>query len=174
VPEEIQALLRFSSGISIGADRLIDLTGSLSVDAEGLLPRYVTICKDSYGNHWCIDIRRAPSRWGPVVYLCHDPPVLVIVSHGLAEFLEAYPGVRQKSRVEAKKIWSGQLDFPTALSLRRTADPELAEVLSVLSDDTRVADLRSEGLGTGLPLESDGRLVIERIRDELIFAITIG
>lgn len=80
-PEELKA----SRGVSL-KEGVIDLAGVEGGQAlDELFPHGLNIAVDAYGNSWCVDL--GGPEWGPVFYVCHDPPIVVYQAATGQEFV---------------------------------------------------------------------------------------
>src|SRR5436309_7659681 len=67
----------------------IDFTGrTMDVEVSEISPSGLPIVGDGAGNFWLLDLTPDDVETAPVLYLCHDPPVVVFQSPSLGHFLQ--------------------------------------------------------------------------------------
>lgn len=183
---EIRELLEYSCGFSFEfADNLLE--GELgyadlpSGYLDDVLPMAIPLIYDGSGNQWMIDLDSESSRFGPVFYGCHDPPVLIYQASSLAEFLEEIfklgnaPWTSKVSEVHedyAHQIWR---DNPGVLSYDEcmaSADADLKEFASSLDSTYLFKDLRNATVGDGFSWGRFGaRADVQRFGFKRIFSV---
>jgi cell wall assembly regulator SMI1 len=134
IPDDIRDALRVSKGLANGpleSFSLVDLEG---FGLEELLPYAYSIAHDGFGNYWVLDLLPGAPSWGPVFYVCHDPPVLAYQSPTIEAFLEDtvrmwQPGPRSHVDVVheevVSRIWRDNPDVMTPAVLQESGDPVL-------------------------------------------------
>jgi hypothetical protein len=136
----------------------IDFTGrKMDVEVSEISPSGLPIVADGAGNFWLLDLTPDDVDTAPVLYLCHDPPVVVFQSpslgHFLQELLRAYEPpheslVRDVHDKHAFEVWRanpGVIDHATALA----GDDELRGFATSLDETFEFIDLRSADVGMG-------------------------
>jgi cell wall assembly regulator SMI1 len=88
LPSEVRELLGFTSGFSFPQFGDVNFFAKEVFGLEELIPLGVTTSTDGCGNDWVVDINKDTGAWGPVIFVSHDPPVVVIQARDLAGFLE--------------------------------------------------------------------------------------
>ena len=195
LPPDLRRLLAFTRGFTIEVDEdwpqdieefLVDFTGtdeSLRAprDSLGALPHAVCIAGDDAGNSWTVDVDATTGAWGAVMYICHDPPEMVIQSRDLAAFIADVLDLGRSGRVSnIARVCNGKADglrgLPpwefSAAEARAAGDPDLARFAAGLAENVRIYDLRALRPGMGFdwsPLMPDGRVL--RDSRNMIFAI---
>jgi hypothetical protein len=88
IPDDIRAALRVTKGLANGpleSFSLVDLEG---FGLDEMLPNPYSIAHDGFGYYWVLDLLPRTTTWGPVLYACHDPPVLAYQAATVEEFVE--------------------------------------------------------------------------------------
>src|SRR5436309_471606 len=88
---EARDLFEYSRGFSISALEGVDFSGLALADSFGMeeiFPYSISIAGDGCGNFWVVDLTSRSTSWGPIFFACHDPPVIVFQTDGLAHFIE--------------------------------------------------------------------------------------
>src|SRR5690349_2225266 len=181
VPAEVQEALRVSKGVSNGPIdpfSLVDLEG---IGLEDIFPNAYSIGADGYGNFWVLDLLPTTTTWGPVFYVCHDPPVVAYQSATIEEFLNDTIAMWKdgaKSPVDlvhedvVHRIWRENPDLMTPEALRGSADEALRAFASSLPPGAMVADLRRAALGQGFSWGRFGpKTSVRRAGQERIWAV---
>ncbi len=181
LPAEIRELLAFTSGFRFRPFGQLEFTPDGTFGLEELLPLGVTVATDGCGNEWVVDIACGTGAWGPVVFVCHDPPVAAIEAPGLEEFIEQVletgrPGHESQvafvTTTAVERIWK---EDPFLLDLeasRTSSDPALAEFSRRLPNRFRVADLRRLEIGAGFAWGRNGPgTPIRRLGSQLVFGV---
>lgn len=145
-PTEIRELLTVTRGIEVGSERIL-FTPELAFEAEDMFPGGAAVMPDDAGNFWVVDIHPETGSWGPVYFVCHDPPTIAYGFSSLAELihnvLNLYRrGVKRHRVHEVAQLASIMKEMPTVGDARANADSVLTAALEDASDDALVADLR--------------------------------
>jgi hypothetical protein len=181
IPDDIRDALRVSKGLANGpleSFSLVDLEG---FGFEELLPHAYSIAHDGFGNYWVLDLLPGAATWGPVFYVCHDPPVLAYQSPTIEVFLEDTVGMWRpgpRSCVDVvheevvSRIWRDNPDVMTPAVLQESPDPILRAFAAPLPPTALVADLRHPALGQGFAWGRFGpRTTVRRAGTERVWAI---
>lgn len=182
VPESICDLLLFAGGVDLGIRGEIRFFGPIGDSGHNdLFPRSIVLGNDDFGNEALVDLAQSSDTWGPVFYICHDPPVVVIQSPTLTEFISAL----------ASENWGRERSFPSQ-SIEQAIDDIWArdpysqpadkwlegpmavprDSLAALLPDGLVTDLRESVVGSGFSWGRFGHDPIElRLGDELLFGV---
>ena len=181
IPHDIRDALRVSKGLANGpleSFSLVDLEG---FGLEELLPHAYSIAHDGFGNYWVLDLLASTTVWGPVFYVCHDPPVLAFQSPTIEGFLNDaiamwQPGARSPVDVVhedvVNRIWQENPDVMTPTALQESGDPVLRTFASQLPPSALVADLRHPVLGQGFSWGRFGpKTIIRRAVQERVWAL---
>lgn len=183
---EIRELLEYCSGFSFEFGGGI-VEGALGFAEEpsnyldDVLPRAIPLIYDGFGNQWLIDLDTESSRYGPVYYGCHDPPVLVLQSNTFAEFLDELfklgnePWTSKISEVHENLVHHVWRNNPGVLSYDDCiagSDSELKEFASTLDSTYLFKDLRTAEFGDGFSWGRFGaRADVQRFGFKRIFAV---
>jgi len=181
---DIRDLLAFTSGFEFGPlGTHLDFCGDHPWGNEQgkTSPLGVPLVGDGYGNFWVVDVRGDTGEWGPVVFCCHDPPVVMIQATSLAGFIDqifdlgrpdresALDSLREKS---VDRIWGEDPYLVTLDAARASPDPVVATFARELPEDFRVVDLRVVEVGSGFCWGASGPdTVVKRCRWELLFGV---
>ncbi|MGX1930628.1 SMI1/KNR4 family protein [Flagellimonas sp. 2504JD4-2] len=87
LPEEIKELLGFARGFEFLPLEEIHFDSYGQFGFEEMFLHSIPLAGDGFGNFWILDID-SKGGWNNVYYVCHDPPVMVKHSEGLADFIE--------------------------------------------------------------------------------------
>jgi cell wall assembly regulator SMI1 len=181
IPDDIRAALRVTKGLANGpleSFSLVDLEG---FGLDEMLPNPYSIAHDGFGNFWVLDLLPGTTTWGPVLYACHDPPVLAYQAATVDEFVQDIvamwrPG--QRSPVDivhedvVHRIWRENPGLKPPAALRESADSALREFADSLPATALVADLREPAHGQGFSWGRFGpRTVIRRAGQERVWAV---
>lgn len=180
IPADLSELLSYCSGFEIDFSEFLDgvffITGESAPDfTEMLSPTCVTIARDGFGNYWAVDLSAESTEFGPVFYLCHDPPVVVYQSDSLFDFITEVlklgrePWESSVSEVHKKCIF--KKCWYTHEQCLDSGDSELESFAKSLDDSYTFFDLRKPEIGSGFEWpNSDWR----RFGNKRIFAIQMS
>jgi len=179
VPDEIRDLLEFTSGVASDAVGRIDFTGGYPFAFDEAFPISVPILPDGYGNCWLVDIEPRTGSWGPVFFVSHDPPVVVVQSRSLSGFLMQALGSRtsgERSSLEFVKELAGQnLPGQVALNVgqaRQSSDQAVRTFAGSLAEPFAIFDLRELKTGSGFSLWRPGfDFEVVRCEGQFIWAV---
>lgn len=178
IPPEIQELLLFSRGFEHIQE--VDLSGVCDgTDAGDFFTSYLSISEDGFGNHWVIDL--TAGVWGPIYYVCHDPPVVVYQSTNLDEFFRAciqmgitpeQNPIDQVSDPLAFEVWSKNPGLIPQPECETSNDPEISAFAQELDAMWFIRDLRNPKPGDGFSWGKFGPETLVKRHGKLpIFAI---
>lgn len=181
IPPDVRELLAFSRGFENGPFESVCFSGLPGGFAmEEVFPRALPVAHDGFGNYWFVDLSRQSSDWGPILYLCHDPPVVVFQASTLAHFIEELlrfanpPHASEINDVHeeaADRIWRNNPGAIAANELRAAEDVTLRAFAESLPDTFFVVDLRTAVLGEGFSWGRYGpKTRVIRYQQELLFA----
>jgi hypothetical protein len=179
LPAELAALLAFSTGIAEFTPPVesVDFTGALEFESRDLFPHGLPIAADGFGNFWVLDI--VPGDDACVFFACHDPPVIVVQSSSLSEFIQqllahgSNPADSEIGKIHdtlSGQIWS---DNPGVMSRQQALDGDesLRAFASDLDDSYLFIDLRKTLTGQGLSWGRYGAgTIVKRHGLERLFA----
>jgi hypothetical protein len=184
-PAEIAEVLARARGVRVGIDEVrFDVIAEPSFLGDLLPESALLVDNDGAGNVWLAPIDPRTGAWGPVVFACHDPPVIGVEARTIAEFLRLL--VASYAEPDSVLIgvdgpacdaWTQALP-PTSLArstatggpYRGVGDPALADFIATLPSDAVVVDLRDAARGIGFPW-SIRYEVLRRHPTELLFAL---
>ncbi len=187
---EVVELLRFSEGFEVDLRRLLNSrhripTAPLRFTGSGglgllFLADAVDLLGDGLGNFWVVDVD-ANGAWGPVMFVCHDPPVMSVQAQDLATFLlqildpessEPTQALKFVHELAVTRIWSEDSWLMGIDEARLSQDQTLLRFANQLTHKFCIADLRSKRIGSGFSWGKAGRSA-KVIRDgsELLFAV---
>lgn len=124
-----------------------------------VLPRGIPIAGDGFGNTWVADASTSDGEWSPILFVSHDPAVVVVQAPDFPEFVRqalSEQGALDVIRPHVDSIWDDRRrsDFVRARDLRESLDTDLRAFAEMLESDWVVADLRSQAIGSGFALTS--------------------
>lgn len=179
-PAAVRELLRRTRGLE-GLLEEIDFAGAIDGQAlEDLFPRTATVAHDGYGNFWAVDLLRENGGWGPIWFLCHDPPVALLQCDGLARFLDELgrmhspPHASLIDDVHEDRLFQVGRSHPGSVPTEEAAasgDLELAGFAAELGPGWTIVDLRDAVPGLGIAWGRYGpRTELRRHGDLQLFA----
>jgi hypothetical protein len=181
IPGAVRELLLFSGGFENGPLDSVafgGLPGGFGMDE--VFPHPLPIAHDGSGNFWIVDLHAHSTTWGPILYACHDPPVIVFQTASLEHFIrEVLRSANPPHRSEiadvhedaAMRIWRENPGAIPAPALRGSGDPALRTFSASLSDAHFVIDLRGAKTGDGFSWGRFGpKTNVVRYGEELLFA----
>jgi SMI1 / KNR4 family (SUKH-1) len=71
--------------VELSGEELCFAEGAFGLDLTGIAPDGLPIATDGFGNHWIVDVR--DGRPAEVLFIAHDPPVVLLQARGLGDFL---------------------------------------------------------------------------------------
>lgn len=159
VPREARKVLRVARGIEASPLDVVEFSGEMDGSVlDDVFPHPLPIAHDGYGNYWIVDLRPGLEVFGPVFFVCHDPPVVVYQCADVAGFLEAliemtkppHKGPLDFVHEEASsEIWGGrEAAVPQAVALA-SDDEVLRAFAETLPPDASIADMRAPRTGDG-------------------------
>lgn len=181
LPPEISELLAYSRGFDFFAFDRIDFTRQ-EFELSGAFHNPIDLTKDAFDNHWVVDIDPDNGNWGKVFYVCHEPAVIILQAHDLAQFLSQIAYLARGEEANwinfikedaAKHVWeSTDKLIPRDVAIR-TKDEELSAFAEELPSDYLIADMRDADWGDGFPWSLTGpEGDILRDSSALLFAIS--
>lgn len=176
MPLEMEECLRYSRGLKLvreapGVGKFHDVPlgviegavdwSSLCLDGqylEEIMPCAISIATDGFGNSWNMDITADSKFWGPIYFVCHDPPVVVYQCEKLEQFLaEAICELEQSGKSNlsrmlkefAMEVWSKNSGLLTRVQALTCGDETLELFAKELDDSYFICDMRNAELGDG-------------------------
>lgn len=156
LPDDFQALLLECAGIDCGYE--IDFLGQSGQSASFLSEDELPIAIDGFGNSWNVFPPQHKSELSLVLFCCHDPPVIVCQSNGMADFLthfrncydpESTPSLAQTEDAHSMRIYRDNPGRIPVSEARLHSDPEISEFASTLPDHYYFYDFRNPKHGDG-------------------------
>ena len=156
---EFNDLLELCSGFRIGSYE-VSFTDHHFQGFDGLLNDWLELTQDGYGNFWVLEIL-PNAEMGSVWFVCHDPPVMILVASDLGSFIDLVVDVfRKKKRCEpnafavshdaAMRVWSANRPNTPARECDKSQDIELREFARTLSPGSVILDMRAFHPGDGI------------------------
>jgi hypothetical protein len=159
LPQEVRDLLSFSRGFENGPVESVCFSGLPGgFGLEEVFPSPLPIAHDGFGNYWIVDLNSGSTSWSPILYACHDPPVIVYQTSSLEHFIREIlrfanpPHASELDEVHeqaADRIWRHNPGAIPAHELRDASDSTLRAFARSLSDSFFVIDMRSARPGDG-------------------------
>ncbi len=88
LPDQVRELLAYTCGFGGVVADYVDFTGGTApFGYDDAFPHGLPIAADGFGNYWVVDLTPDATNYGPIYFACHDAPVILYQSAGLAEFL---------------------------------------------------------------------------------------
>jgi hypothetical protein len=188
LPTEMRNLLSFTRGFANGPVDWFEFIGLSETDAlffdrwgiPEIIPFAVPIAGDGFGNFWIVDLTSTSTTWGPIVFVCHDPPVLVYQANDLSTFI--YETFRlwtppHESALyyvhddAANHIWKKHPGVQTIAECWASGDAELRAFADTLDESFLIVNLRHATVGDGYAWGRFGAdTVNKRFGEQRIFA----
>jgi cell wall assembly regulator SMI1 len=180
LPPEIRELLKFCKGFTGGATDFVDFTGQDCVFDHPAFPHGLPIAPDGFGNFWVVDLVPESKCWGPIYFVCHDPPIVLYQSASLEDFLtelfkKCIPP--RKSAIDDVhddrlfQVWRNNPGALTRDECLRSRDDHLRAFSAQLDAFFLVIDLRNAVVGSGFSWGRYGpNTVVRRYGTFSIFA----
>ena len=177
LPSEINDFVRFARGFEFSPIGTVTFDRGFSFGMEELFPRAMPLCEDGLGNVWIVEVLRN-GGWGPIFFVNHDPPVIVVHCKDIVFFLNELFNLRHPQhsniidRVQeaSMHIWSEEQGIK-ASSLQDSSDEALCTFAKGLKSNDLVFDLRDQNVGSGFAWGRHGPSTEnQRDGDTLIFA----
>lgn len=193
LPEEARELFSYCRGFkgAFGGDVVtLDYEGVVfSGFEEGqyieeLFPHPVFIAADQCGNSWAVDLTGDANSWGPIFYICHDPPVVVFQTESLAHFISELlrlgtppwqSEIQEVYDEYSSRIWADNPGVMTQEQCLGSGDAGLEAFARSLDETFLFVDLRRPALGDGFSWGRYGAYpeTLRRHGEERIFAYQI-
>lgn len=188
LPSDIKELLAYTEGFELTSARMpismvggsthVLFTGREDLSFPELIPFPVVLLGDGAGNFWAVDVN-PNGTWGVVLFICHDPAVVVIQATDTATFLGQMLDPNDESnsleyvmRTATMRIWAEDPWLIPVRDARMVDDPVISRFAMQLSEAFDVIDLRSKEFGKGFAWGKGGpKASILRNGGELLFAV---
>jgi len=151
IAAQLQDLLRVCSGLKGPVDWLY-LTMPMDEDYHlKAFPYTRVIAGGGFGNDWIMALEDKTRMWGPVLFICHDPPAVVYQAHNILDIIRDIltigSGGGENPASEpcgaAMEIYSNSPGELTCEQLSGSADKELAAFAKALDESYYFMDLRN-------------------------------
>lgn len=184
LPDDPRELFRYARGFRVrhpvlhGAHRRlsdVDLSGlDGEFGLEQVFPHALSIADDGCGNFWVIDLTRDSRLWGPILYACHDPAVVVYQAHDIAGFIEDVFSADHKLEAIQKaagNVWWKNPAVVTYEECADSSDEDLKRFARSLDASYEFIDLRNPKPGDGFSWGRYGPWTVnKRFGEKRIFA----
>lgn len=147
--DELRAFLQYASGFHLEPIGRIDFRGTEAFEFEAI-PTALPIASDGQGNFWVIVPQAGAAE--AVLFVAHDPPVIVLQATDLVVFMEqcfTTSGPASATKVAVKRVATGNPDVISRREALRSDDPKVREFAGTLPDRAVIADLRGTLVGRG-------------------------
>ena len=181
LPDEIIELISYSAGFDISPNRSLRFTGVPGFSFASLLPYSVALLGDGAGNFWAADINPLNGAWGPIFFVNHDPPVIVLQEVNVGSFISqlvapnetsAEGGFDEVLARAVNRIWRADPWLVSADKARSCLDANLSAFVDQLPTNYCIADLRAKEIGSGFAWGRAGAdAKVRRAGTALVFAI---
>ncbi len=156
LPDGIRDLLGFARGFTLLGER-VDFLGDNPSEFAPPVPLGIPVYTDTFGSFWMVRVHSETGEWAPILFVSSDPPVVVVQSRDLADFLVELFNLFRPGRAStldqvyatALDIWTNNRGIHRVAELRHSNDPALRAFASSLKDDDLLADLRARVIGSG-------------------------
>lgn len=173
MPDGMRAVLKYTVGLNTYSVEGLNFCGE-PYELLDVFPYAVPIANDGTGNFWMIDFVSESQQWGPVFYVCHDPPVVVYQAATLEAFVKGLIKSANNPDTPISPLLCPLIDKvyeknPHALSYAHcinSSDKSLREFAATLDKTYQIIDLRRPWLGQGISFKS----AVKRHKEERIFA----
>jgi len=180
LPDDIRELLRFTGGFTLFGE-CVDFKGTNRSEFEPSIPCGIPLYSDGFGNFWIVHPDPNTGAWAPILFAGHDPPVLVVQSADLVDFLEEFfngfrPGyasaLDQVYRISFD-VWRRDRGLRSVVEVRTAPDETVRAFVKEYKDEDYVADLRDRRIGSGFSWARFGPgAVVKCHPSDLLFTIT--
>jgi hypothetical protein len=180
IPTDVRDLLSYTRGFEGSPIESVDFGGFFEPIFEELFPCALPIAHDGYGNYWVVDLISTTTEWGPILYVCHDPPVIVYQCADLATFIEdvlrlaepPYDGPIDAVHEEhSMRIWRENPGAVPRDEVLVSTDESIRRFAEQLTSEHYVVDLRRATIGDGFSWGRFGpKTAVSRAGEERVFA----
>lgn len=156
--QDVRDLLSYTCGFAESPLESLVFSGLDGLEFPELLPGGHPIAHDGFANYWVIDLVPGSDTWGPIVYIAHDPPVMVYQAPDIYTFLEEmvklwdppYRGALDDVHEAcAHQVWrENPAVYPVSAWLE-AGDEIQREFANNLTNDFLCVDLRNAKVGDG-------------------------
>ncbi|XVJ59381.1 MAG: SMI1/KNR4 family protein [Tepidisphaera sp.] len=123
---------------------------------DSFFPDWIELCMEATGDDYVLELPPVGSEGqpGPVWFVCHDPPAIVLIANTLAEFLKIFFDRFRKVRRYANtalddafdlamKMWDNDMRGVPSSKAANSPDPELQALSRKLGPKAWIHDTRS-------------------------------
>lgn len=161
IPQHMKDVLDTTRGL-LPSLHMVDFTGlSLKdlIETGDLCPSGWPIAGDEFGNFWVVDLLPNSKDWGPIYFVCHDPPVMVLQAQNFEDFVAQLIALARKEedspieRVTEKLAHRIYHENPNVQSYedakQLVGDGQLSSFASSLDKSYQFIDMRKARVGEG-------------------------
>jgi hypothetical protein len=157
IPDDMLEVFRFARGFEGGSLENVDFSG-YGFGWEEMIPHGVELAADGFGNSWIVDLTEESTSWGPILYACHDAPVLVYQCDTLLHFIEEVfrfgrapfqSEINDVHEQYSDRIWKQNPGLLLPAECADSADHDLREFASMLDESWFICDMRHAKMGDG-------------------------
>jgi hypothetical protein len=157
LPQELREILAVTRSIEGPLDAIDFLGEPAGIDVPGM-PSVLALAGDGFGNFWVADLTPEDTDVVPVFFACHDPPVVLLQSPTLGDFLhEAFRQLTppHESLIDvvhddrAFNVWGTDHGALTRQQAMATGGEVAAFAQTLDHDDYLIYDLRASSPGEG-------------------------
>lgn len=179
IPDDYRTLLTYCAGFESSPHEAFGFDLKPVSDFLELIPYSIEIAADGFGNYWLLELQPDGHALGPIWYLCHDAPVLLLQSNTLHDFIvETFKLVAdgERSLVDyvhedaMMDIWYNNPGLLKVSACRQHSDEEMREFAKTLDDEFVICDLRNAQPGEEFSWGRAAKQEIIRHKNYPIFA----
>jgi hypothetical protein len=187
LPDEVRALLKYSSGFSFDLGFLRQKVATVRFQGteqfafpDDAIPRAIDLIGDGCGNFWVVDIDSKNGKWGAVYFACHDPAVIAVQAGDLGQFImqaldpsrsDPPDALKYVAKEAARRIWQEDPWLVPVREACESQDAAISNFAKQLPETFYVADLRSKKPGSGFSWGLSPNFEVRRAGTESIFAV---
>lgn len=172
LPADVRNLVEYAAGFSVGGFVVHFDGAGEPFEFENAFPCPIPIAADGRGNFWIVDV--TSGGWGPVLFVAHDPPVVVVQSRDIAAFIgEVFSTgeVGKSTEAPVMEVWKRNPDVISYERALASNDKALGDFARQIGPGFEIADLRAATPGMGFAWGLAGpNAEVRRAGTQLIFA----
>lgn len=165
IPSEFENLLKYTKGID-SPTGILDEFRFNQIEKffdQGLLGSVINFGGDGLGGYWVQEIK-TNKTFGKILFVGHDPPVLIKQANNLEEFLDQYyhflldsenSFIRKLYNEIAFQIYEEKGILMEQIDALKSKDPEIKKFANRFDKEWYIVDLRNVKNGVGFRLESN-------------------
>ena len=181
LPPDARDLLALARSFEGGPLESMDFSGLMEPMFEELFACGLPIAHDGFGNYWIVDLTADSSSWGPIFYVCHDPPVIAYQCPDIATFIAdvlvmcgpPYKGpINDVHERHSMRIWRENPGAVTRADALTSSDPVVRGFAAQLTSGHFVIDMRNARIGDGFSWGRFGpKTSVQRAGAARLFAV---